>query len=307
MADDGFNIYSNFNSGDNTSSLNIYPSQLNIQNSDNVNSKYSNTIYSGGGSETYCVDQSNGEVTQVLINSTFYYMDNNIIGSDIKNSMHCDSNGIEIKNTNNAEDYNVRFGLQNRVFFLNNIEGSQVSEFLSDTPGYISSYVSNGAENSQLSLTPTSIQIQSQEIYLNTGGQSAILKTDLLSTTRTFNFPNSDGTLALEKPYKVYTALLTQTSGAPTAIVLENTLGFVPTWQEDSTGSYFITESGAFDVDKTVIFMLRNSSNYELAAYAPDGDSVWVEITQIIGVSPFNVSAIDNVMVNVSIEIRVYN
>lgn len=55
-------------------------------------------------------------------------------------------------------------------------------------------------------------------------------------------------------PYKSYTALLTQSStDAPTAIVLQNTLGGIPVLSRAQLGSYLITLSGAFPNNKVVI------------------------------------------------------
>ena len=46
---------------------------------------------------------------------------------------------------------------------------------------------------------------------------------------------------------KKYVALLTQSgSAAPTAIILENTLGGIPTWSRDEAGHYAMTLAGAF-------------------------------------------------------------
>jgi len=50
----------------------------------------------------------------------------------------------------------------------------------------------------------------------------------------------------------VYTALLDQTaSGAPSATVLQNTLGGTVVWARSSTGVYTATLSSAFDINKT--------------------------------------------------------
>lgn len=59
--------------------------------------------------------------------------------------------------------------------------------------------------------------------------------------------------------YKVYKALISQeAAGAPTAIVLVNTLGVVPTFAYTTTGEYVLTATGVFTVDKT--FILTGSS-----------------------------------------------
>ena len=54
------------------------------------------------------------------------------------------------------------------------------------------------------------------------------------------------------RPYKVYTALVTQSgTNAPTATVLENTLGGTPTWAFSSAGTFTLTLTGAFTNNKT--------------------------------------------------------
>lgn len=56
------------------------------------------------------------------------------------------------------------------------------------------------------------------------------------------------------RPYKVYTALLTQTgTDAPVATVLENTLGGEIVWSYDGFGSYIGSLNGAFTENKTFI------------------------------------------------------
>lgn len=55
--------------------------------------------------------------------------------------------------------------------------------------------------------------------------------------------------------YEVYSALLTQSgTSAPTATVLENTLGGTVVWSYVTTGTYDATLSGAFTADKTALF-----------------------------------------------------
>lgn len=58
----------------------------------------------------------------------------------------------------------------------------------------------------------------------------------------------------ITKP-KVYRALLTQTgTDAPVATVLENTLGFVPTWTRGGVGLYsFTTALNELPLDKTFV------------------------------------------------------
>ena len=60
----------------------------------------------------------------------------------------------------------------------------------------------------------------------------------------------------LARPYKVYTALLNQSgTAAPTATVLENTLGTTVTWTRNDVGWYKATIStGLFSLFKVVVF-----------------------------------------------------
>jgi hypothetical protein len=65
---------------------------------------------------------------------------------------------------------------------------------------------------------------------------------------------NKKATRELVRGHKVYTALLTQTStNAPTATVLENTLGGTVVWARSIAGTYTATLAGAFPAAKTVV------------------------------------------------------
>jgi len=101
------------------------------------------------------------------------------------------------------------------------------------------------------------------------------------------------------RPYKVYTALLSQTgTNAPTAIVLENTLGGTPVWTRTSAGSYVGTLAGAFVTDKTVILYNASSSSF----------SSFVKLNTVNNTIDWQNGADDRMLNNgTMIEIRVYN
>ncbi len=66
---------------------------------------------------------------------------------------------------------------------------------------------------------------------------------------------NGSGTLSWFGAKK-YVALLTQTgTSAPTATVLDNTLGGTLVWTYDSVGTYIGTLTGAFTLDKTAVLI----------------------------------------------------
>jgi len=77
-----------------------------------------------------------------------------------------------------------------------------------------------------------------------------------LTADRNYTFPDTSGTLATVK-YVVYTAVISQSgTSAPTVdYVLENTLGFSPTFGYVSQGIYSISSSFAWTNLKTVLLL----------------------------------------------------
>ena len=95
-------------------------------------------------------------------------------------------------------------------------------------------------------------------------GQAKVKIPDLNmdGTPSSTTYLRGDGTWAtITAPYKVYTALLTQTgTNAPVATVLENTLGGTIVWTYNTTGQYVGTLSNAFPVNKTFA-VIQNNAN----------------------------------------------
>lgn len=112
----------------------------------------------------------------------------------------------------------------------------------------------------------------------------------------------------LDRGYKVYTALLTQSgTDAPTAIVLENTLGGVPVWSRYTTGVAQAELIGAFTLEKTVVIPFAHvssgASGDTMKIYDDEGystDNVRIEQKNFAG------GSIDD-YTGVGVEIRVYN
>ncbi|CAI2769160.1 hypothetical protein [Flavobacterium collinsii] len=104
------------------------------------------------------------------------------------------------------------------------------------------------------------------------------------------------------RPYKVYTALLSQSgTNPPVATVLENTLGGLPVWSRAGLGSYSCTLTGTFASNKTVVFVTRTGNVNTLSASQNTADSVSLSCY-----NPGGSSAEMNLNL-VSFEIRVYN
>ena len=103
------------------------------------------------------------------------------------------------------------------------------------------------------------------------------------------------------RPYKVYTALLTQSgTNAPVATVLENTLGGTVVWSYVSIGQYRGTLTGAFLSNKTVVFLTNVYGKYFLTGGRENDNSV------MIGTQAPNGGSTNGDLSNSSIEIRVY-
>lgn len=134
-----------------------------------------------------------------------------------------------------------------------------------------------------------------------------LLGTDVSDSDNTKNFQISD-IANLINPYKVYTALLTQSGeDAPTAIVLQNTLGGNIVWSRIDEGIYIGTLSNSFIENKTGV-IINNT------AYASDNQITTVDIltTSTVNIQTSRTTEgvfglADDCMYNNLIEIRVYN
>lgn len=156
---------------------------------------------------------------------------------------------------------------------------------------------------------------QNTEVLLADGTKNFIDRT-LLGNFTTY-IPSSkavkDYVDASKRPYKVYSALISQTgTSAPVAVVLENTIGSID-WDNSGTpGSYvFNAPAGSFPVDKTMCFYSRPRETSTTSS---------TDVLIIAGTNPYNTSngslqslsirtltGIDGALSRLSFEIRVYN
>lgn len=113
------------------------------------------------------------------------------------------------------------------------------------------------------------------------------------------------GAIATAKPYKVYTAKLTQTgTSAPTVTyTLENTVGTI-TWTRNSTGTYYATSSSLFvgpsKCSVSAFFGSFQASGEKILGYNADAN------TCVISTTASNGTVTDGLLSNAFIEIRVY-
>lgn len=117
-------------------------------------------------------------------------------------------------------------------------------------------------------------------------------------------FTRLANTPSYEPPYKVYTALLSQSgTDAPVATVLENTLGDI-VWSYSDIGVYNINSNQLFTENKT--FIISGSEyifNPSLLSTTINSDSnITLSVRDVI-----NDFYVDNNLVKTPIEIRVYS
>jgi hypothetical protein len=222
-----------------------------------------------------------------------------------------------------------QFGETTKNFYVNESSvGMGVGDGIVGTSGNLN--VSTNSVNSNISKSPTGIatgyQIQDDliSIYSNLGADTPVTKIEItpvninMQLTESLNINGSAGNpsdvlisqgtglppiWSNTRPYKVYTALLTQTgTDAPTAIVLENTLGFVPNWQYINIGTYTINNA-LFTNNKTTVnvFLNVNGNSYSFPS------TVTTANVTIHSVFLSDFTYLDGVLNNTAIEIRVYN
>ena len=105
------------------------------------------------------------------------------------------------------------------------------------------------------------------------------------------------------RPYKVYTALLTQTgTNAPAATVLENTIGDI-VWSRDDAGNYYGTLVGAFTPDKTTFTASSYDAGRVVGGFSDTEDTVYLFQEK----APYTGTNYADSFTNISIEIRVYS
>lgn len=111
-------------------------------------------------------------------------------------------------------------------------------------------------------------------------------------------------------PYKVYTALLSQTgTDDPIVTIMQNTLGTNVTWTRTNTGVYLGTCTGQLIANKTVIFTQANTSLIGLIYPSLNNlpDDVTIETGFYDNTNPSFPLYSDDILANTFVEIRVYN
>jgi hypothetical protein len=150
--------------------------------------------------------------------------------------------------------------------------------------------------------TSESPQGTSKQIAVSNLGLTSIEST-------TLDVSIDDGVATVDLPYKVYSAIITQTdTNAPVATVLENTLGVTITWSRVAEGSYKVTaSSGIFLEAKT--WTIINNINISGTTYFDinrgSNTEIFVSSSIYDAGSPPYIPA-DDIILALSLEIRIY-
>ena len=111
------------------------------------------------------------------------------------------------------------------------------------------------------------------------------------------------GLTADSRPYKVLTGIVSQvTTGVPTIIILENTLGVTPVWSRVMAGNYQFTSVGTFTAGKTVAFLQMATGSFNSHCQV----SSTINVIELVATNNA-LSLADDLLVSVPFEIRVYN
>jgi hypothetical protein len=150
-------------------------------------------------------------------------------------------------------------------------------------------------------------KISEYPIISNPTEDDILIGTDVNSSDVTKNFSIGSIVNLVEnggRPYKSYTALLTQEEeDAPVATILENTLGVDIVWTRLSTGFYRATPSESiFLENKTFHFVNSNNQGlaFEVASLLNDTDDWRIQVID-------DGEVVDSSLQNLPVEIRVYN
>ena len=180
--------------------------------------------------------------------------------------------------------------LSNLALYINSASGGFIMQNqISQTSGLLLNVYGNG--NSRMAIDAVSGNVG----IGTTAPDSTLTVVGGIKSTSTVSDANGN-----VRPYKVYTALLTQTgTDAPTAVVLENTTGITPYITYSEPGVYNIFPLDGYDQSKIYYHITNNNITSDIQSIV-DSDNIRV-FTSVAG------DRYDNILLNTPIEIRIYN
>lgn len=207
---------------------------------------------------------------------------------------------IDIYNTTSLLKNRIVTGNTGGALFFENNSGVETARLLQNGNVLIGTTTDNGNK----------LQVNGNISATNYSGGASLSGTPTAPTatagTNTTQIATTAFVQANSRPYKVYTAFLTQSgTSAPVANVFENTLGGTIVWTRDSTGIYSGTLANAFTVNKTACF-ITNGSSYSGTPGSPPGIAA-TSTLNIVKVSTISSSGMaDSATGGMFLEVRVY-
>lgn len=222
---------------------------------------------------------------------------------DMVNKLQVNGSG-KFQTTINLEATNPEFYLNSLVSNISNSQSKIL--FTKGTTKLWQIYNDNSANNAQNFIIKDNVANLDRFIIAPTG---IVNISNLAGTGNRTVITDASGNLSATatppdpRPYKVYTALISQTgTSAPTAVVLENTLGGTVILSYVSVGTYDLTLTGGFNTNKTIVFLTKqynSSSNIILSGSFLSTNTVRILTSN-------NTALQDAQLSGASIEIRVY-
>ena len=171
---------------------------------------------------------------------------------------------------------------------------------VSDTNGI----VSIGDVNGDVNGTVVTVDDSTEEVNI-TATNWATINGNNIAVSVNGTLADTSGNVTLSSPYKVYTAVISQSGAtAPTVdYLLQNTLSGTPTWGYNNVGQYTLTLPTQWVNNKTIVFINPG--------YIPQGFTIgWQRSSSSILIIDVRDSAgvyTDALLFKASIEVRVYN
>ena len=177
--------------------------------------------------------------------------------------------------------------------------GNSINQFHIEVTN-VDNLIGDGSTNNRFTI--------SDDVYQ----KGAVYNADYTANFTTYSLVTK-GYVDSKKPYKVYTALLSQSGTAsPTSIELDNTLGYSPIFSYSSTGYYELSVPNPM-----VSMVLFTSGKTFIVNGCPDqgpiGGNFGIFITEYLNTTTIRLSTMDDngsvydgMLNNTSIEIRVY-
>jgi len=230
--------------------------------------------------------------TKTITGSVFISGSKTIIGTNtITGSLNV-SGSVTVKGTVSASSFTGSlFGTASYAVTASYVLGSGAAAFPYDgstTPAVITG---------SLIVSGSGVTITGS---LNVSGSVTVKGTVSASSFTGSLFGTASYALSASSPYKVYTAILNQSSlQPPNPTVLQNTLGGNVTWSCNGAGNYFANLVGAFNAGTTIAFVTTNANlQRQLTVY--NADYMLLSQQNLSGTNT-------DQLTNVGVEIRVYN